>query len=248
MPTQTEKPETNPSRVSDLLTISPAEAKASIANPPPSPARPGKNEANPHAREAATPLPRRRKTMSPAQLAANRANARKSTGPRTPEGKARSSRNALKHGLLARHLVLGDNDPHEVRQEFRILLLGLLDDYRPQTHAQKALVHTIAACYWRLRRALRFETQSILAARQRSMCEPPAHRKSEMGHQHCPPNPQSAIRNPQSSIILPDAPDLDRLLIYESAIQRDLARAQRELERMRKHDSRRNAHERGPGA
>jgi hypothetical protein len=41
------------------------------------------------------------RTVSPEQLAANRANAAKSTGPRTPEGKLRSSQNARKHGFIA---------------------------------------------------------------------------------------------------------------------------------------------------
>ena len=46
-----------------------------------------------------------------AQRKANRQNAKKSTSPRTPEGKARSSKNALKHGLLARDAVMADEDP-----------------------------------------------------------------------------------------------------------------------------------------
>ena len=44
------------------------------------------------------------------QIAANRKNAKKSTGPKTAKGKARSSRNALKHGLLSRQVVLADED------------------------------------------------------------------------------------------------------------------------------------------
>ena len=43
---------------------------------------------------------------SPAQIAANRLNSRKSTGPRTPEGQAKSSMNALKHGNRSRKLAL----------------------------------------------------------------------------------------------------------------------------------------------
>ena len=51
-----------------------------------------------------------------AQIKANRENAKKSTGPRTEEGKQRVSLNALKHGLLARDAVLpGGSRVREVR-------------------------------------------------------------------------------------------------------------------------------------
>ena len=46
------------------------------------------------------------KPISDAQMAANRANAQKSTGPRTEEGKAISSQNALKHGVYSRSDIL----------------------------------------------------------------------------------------------------------------------------------------------
>ena len=51
-----------------------------------------------------------KRPVSKASLAANRRNARKSTGPKTPEGKARARQNALKHGLLAREVVVSDGD------------------------------------------------------------------------------------------------------------------------------------------
>ena len=46
-----------------------------------------------------------------AQIAANRLNVQKSTGPRTPEGKAASSSNALKHGMDAASIVIPGEDP-----------------------------------------------------------------------------------------------------------------------------------------
>ena len=50
---------------------------------------------------------------SVAQIEANRLNAQKSTGPRTPEGKEKASRNAVKHGLLAGQMVIHGEDPRE---------------------------------------------------------------------------------------------------------------------------------------
>ena len=50
--------------------------------------------------------PKAKKPVSPRKRLANRRNAKKSTGPKTPEGKRRSGRNAVKHGLLSRDLVV----------------------------------------------------------------------------------------------------------------------------------------------
>ena len=52
--------------------------------------------------------------ISAAKLEANRRNAKKSTGPRTDEGKECSKFNALKHGLRAETLVLPDEDPQDL--------------------------------------------------------------------------------------------------------------------------------------
>jgi hypothetical protein len=68
------------------------------------------------------------KIVSPLQQAANRQNAQKSTGPTTDEGKAASSRNALKHGLLARDIVVADPAFAESREEFDALLAALADE------------------------------------------------------------------------------------------------------------------------
>ena len=54
--------------------------------------------------------------MSPAKAAANAANAQLSTGPVTAEGKARSSRNALKHGLTSKDLIVREDEKEAFEQ------------------------------------------------------------------------------------------------------------------------------------
>jgi hypothetical protein len=73
--------------------------------------------------------PPRKKPLSERQLAANRANAQKSTGPRTPEGKARTRFNSLKHGLTAVDVCL----PGESREEYDQRRMEYFEDYRPAT-------------------------------------------------------------------------------------------------------------------
>jgi hypothetical protein len=96
--------------------------------------------------------------VSEKRLRANRLNALKSTGPRTAEGKARSSRNALKHGMFTRKLLL----PGESQVELRELHLALLEEYKPKTVSQQFLVERVLAGMWRMRRMSGAETALYL--------------------------------------------------------------------------------------
>ena len=92
-----------------------------------------------------------------AQISANRRNAQNSTGPKTEEGKARSSRNAEKHGLTARWTVIAG----EADDEFTGLLASNEDRFDPQGELEADLVRQLAVTQFRLARAARLET-SIL--------------------------------------------------------------------------------------
>ena len=87
------------------------------------------------------------------QVAANRRNATKSSGPRTKSGKARSSRNALNHGLSAEQVVIFDEDP----AAFEALRGDLYAHFQPSDPVDEALVEQVAACRWRLRRVPEIE-------------------------------------------------------------------------------------------
>jgi len=95
------------------------------------------------------------------QIIANRGNAGKSTGPVTPSGKAIASRNALKHGLLAKEIVINAGEGAESQEQFDALLADLKDQFDPQGTLEEMLVEKIASAYWRLRRAHRFEVGLI---------------------------------------------------------------------------------------
>lgn len=82
------------------------------------------------------------------QLAANRTNAQRSTGPKTAGGKARSSQNSLRHGLFARETLL-KGEPQEVFDKFRTAMLA---DLHPQGMREEVLVDRIIGLEWRLRR------------------------------------------------------------------------------------------------
>ena len=96
------------------------------------------------------------------QLAANRRNARKSTGPRTLAGKDASSRNALTHGIRAHDLVI--NDSVERVEDFEALRSALVDELRPASPLEELLVDRIATLHWRARRVLRAEAGAIRVA------------------------------------------------------------------------------------
>jgi hypothetical protein len=90
------------------------------------------------------------------KIEANRQNALKSTGPKTPRGKAYSRRNAIKHGLFAREQV-DFNLLGESSKEYDELLNDLIDAYEPVGRAEELEVERIALCWWKLKRVSRHE-------------------------------------------------------------------------------------------
>lgn len=91
------------------------------------------------------------------QLAARRANAQKSTGPRTPEGKARSSRNAVKHGFFAQTALLYYESP----EDFVALRDSYIAEYAPQGPTEMHFVMEMANAQYRLRRVRGMEADLI---------------------------------------------------------------------------------------
>jgi hypothetical protein len=91
------------------------------------------------------------------RIDANRCNAQNSTGPRTAAGKARSSQNALKHGLRAEQVVLPTEDP----QAFNEHLEAWVEDWQPPSMARRHLVDQAAVASWRIKRCIRLESARI---------------------------------------------------------------------------------------
>jgi len=99
-------------------------------------------------------------TVSEKQLQANKENAQKG-GVKTPEGKEIVKYNALKHGLLAKEVVITVGEGAENPEEFNALLADLGTQLQPQGTLEEMLVEKIAVAYWRLRRAYRYEVGLI---------------------------------------------------------------------------------------
>jgi hypothetical protein len=92
---------------------------------------------------------------SEAKITANRLNAKKSTGPRTLEGKVIVAQNGIKHGLLARQDLISGEDP----QEFALCRDELLAELAPVGRMEAILAERIVSLAWRLKRAQRLQNQ-----------------------------------------------------------------------------------------
>ncbi len=111
-----------------------------------------------------TPSTSRRRPIALTQrrLEANRRNAARSTGPRTPDGKARVASNAIKHGFFT---ALERWTPAQQR-DFAETLDGLRDDFKPQGALEESCVATIAESYVRMAAMLRYENIAALKHHQ----------------------------------------------------------------------------------
>src|SRR6266849_6711394 len=90
---------------------------------------------------------------SPTQIRSDRRNAARSTGPRTPAGKAGVRLNAVSHGLSSAHAVLA----HEDRCAFDEMLNALFSEFTPRGEHERFLVQQMGESRWRLARLHRLE-------------------------------------------------------------------------------------------
>jgi hypothetical protein len=88
------------------------------------------------------------------QIEANRRNARLSTGPKTEEGKRKSRRNALRHGLTAETVI----DALESAEDYAAFEMAVTSDYDARTAVERELILRLASLLWRLRRATAIES------------------------------------------------------------------------------------------
>jgi hypothetical protein len=109
----------------------------------------------------ATPAQSKKPPPSLRKIEANRTNALKSTGPLTAAGKSRVSRNAVKHGIFSKHLLINDPQGGEHAHEYCQLHNAIREHYQPEGLLEELWIDKIAAWTWRLGRVIRCETGQI---------------------------------------------------------------------------------------
>ena len=115
---------------------------------------------------------------SEARIQANRINARKSTGPKTAEGKARSRANAVKHGLTGEGLALPNEDAAEVEARFE----AVREELAPRSVLGTFLAHQVALMTVRCQRAARWETATRASKIRNAASEFVEARNAEADH------------------------------------------------------------------
>ncbi len=178
-----------------------------------------------------------------AQIQANRANAQKSTGPRTPEGKEKASQNSLKHGLFARETVIRGED----EREFEIYRDDLLDQLIPGSPVEEMLADRIVGLSWRLKRAVDDQTDAFAALYEKYVAQQAAGEPEAGSASSGAGIPSAALSGQALPVSLNQGQDahatigrmiledfsgegvLDRLLRYERRIEGSLYRTLKEM-------------------
>jgi hypothetical protein len=168
-----------------------------------------------------------------AQILANRLNSRKSTGPRTEDGKTAVSQNAVKHGLFAESVIKGENEA-----DYEAFHDKMLAELVPVGTVEFMMAERIASLWWRLRRADRIQNQAIDVMIARDEPSPLSKRLhnclpkdlQEIDYDTRGDGPElvlgrSVIKDFSYSRVL------DRLILYERRIENSAIKLMKELKR-----------------
>jgi hypothetical protein len=151
------------------------------------------------------------------QVEANRANAQKSTGPNTPEGKSKSRLNAVRDNITGQITTLSDAD----RAIFETLKAEHVASLAPETVSELKLAHAIAWDTWRLDR-LRAAEMNIFALAAENLNADPDAEEAETDHEL-----NSATSH--ANVYLTQARRLELTSLYEQRMTRSLHRNRAEL-------------------
>jgi hypothetical protein len=169
------------------------------------------------------------------QITANRHNAQKSTGPRTSEGKAAVSHNAVKHGLSAHQAVISS----ESQADFDLYRDQLLAELAPASPMESMLAERIVSLSWRLKRVCRIQNQTIDALNAPKTSSPLTKLTQSMFFKGQAPPAEPSESAPELTLgrlAIKDFSNsrvLDRLLMYERRIEHSLYKTLLELQRLR---------------
>ncbi len=162
------------------------------------------------------------------QKDANRENAKKSTGPKTTEGKETSAQNAVTHGLTARNDVV----KYESQDDFDQYRHEMIEDLNPIGLMQQTLAERIISLSWRLKRAEGIQNQTIDIMLEKDALKYPGKttRKHLVTHVWDPNLALGRI----AEIDFTNNKLLERLMTYERKIENSLYKTMKELKNLKK--------------
>lgn len=171
---------------------------------------------------------------SEAQVAANRSNARKSTGPRSVAGKAVVAQNAVRHGLLAQQAVITGEDPGE----FEFYRDAMLSELAPAGAIESILAERAVGLAWRLRRAERIQAEVFDTMLAKETTDPVRKLLRSMQFKGVANSPDGSGEGGSAlgQVVVRDfghSRVLDRLGMYERRIEHSLYRTMGELQKLR---------------
>jgi hypothetical protein len=153
----------------------------------------------------------------------------KGGGPRTKDGKARVSRNAVKHAIYYFDPVLIEGK--ETREEWEAFRDGIVQSLAPVGTLEEELAESVALTRWRMRRVARFETAAINFRVQETADRLTVADMYLASDKEAVEDPEPMrVQGHQEKALIPLEADLNHITRYEAHLHRLFLQTLHELE------------------